>query len=93
MKNVLFIEHGKEKIPYRVKYYALKEWQKETGKTLADLDSLDSDLSLLEPLFFHSVMSGYKDAGQKCPYKREELSNILDDCWLAFMKGVPSFFQ
>ena len=98
MTTLKFIEYtdtlGKKvKIPYRVKYLALKEWQKETGKTLANLDEIDSNLEILEPLFWHSVVSGYKIQGKENPYKRADIEEIIDECYLEFVKGVPSFFQ
>jgi hypothetical protein len=93
MAQVKFIKHEKEKIPFRISYLSLKQWQGETGKTLADLDQIDTDLALLEPLFFHAVTVGYNVAGQKNPFTREELTMILDDCWLEFRSGVGSFFQ
>lgn len=93
MTQVKFIKHGKEKIPYRVSYRSLKEWQKETGKGLKDLDAIDDDLELIEPLFYHSVTTGYKAINKPCDYTREKLQDILDECWLEFLGGVGSFFQ
>jgi hypothetical protein len=93
MSKVQFIKHGKDKIPYRISYRSLSEWQKETGKGLKDLDKIDDDLALIEPLFFHSVETGYLAINQKCPHTREGLQNILDECWLEFLGGIGSFFQ
>lgn len=93
MTQVKFIEYEGEKIPYRLAYYALNELKKETGKGLKDLDSLDEDMELLEPLFYHSVISGYRVLHKKCPYKRDDILTILDLCYLEFMINVGGFFQ
>ena len=93
MTQVKFIKHGKDKIPYRISYRSLSEWQKETGKGLKDLDQIDDDLGLIEPLFYHSVMTGYKALNKECLLTREGLSDVLDECWLDFLGGIGSFFQ
>ena len=92
MSKVQFIKHGKEKIPYRISYRSLSEWQKETGKGLKDLDQIDDDLGLIEPLFYHSVITGYKAINKDCPLTREALADVLDECWLEFLGGIGSFF-
>ena len=92
MTKVQFIKHGKEKIPYRISYRSLSEWQKETGKGLKDLDAIADDLGLIEPLFYHSVVTGYMAINKDCPYKRDGLQDVLDECWLEFLIGIGSFF-
>ena len=93
MSKVQFIKHEKEKIPYRISYRSLAEWQKETGKGLKDLDAIDNDLGLIEPLFYHSVITGYMAINKECQYTREHLKDvILDECWLEFIGGIGSFF-
>ena len=93
MTQVKFIEYEGKKIPYRLAYYALNEVKKETGKGLKDFDKLDEDMELLEPLFYHSVISGYRVLHKKCPYKRDDILTILDICYLGFMTNVGSFFR
>lgn len=93
MSKVQFINYEKEKIPYRISYRSLSEWQKETGKGLKDLDAIDDDLGLIEPLFYHSVITGYFAINKDCPHTRDYLKyNILDECWLEFLGGIGSFF-
>ena len=95
MAQVKYLEYNKKKIPYRVKYLALKAWKDETGKSLKDIDDLLENIELLEPLFWHSVVSGYRILGKENPYKRkdEEFILILDECWIKFASGMKDFFQ
>lgn len=93
MTQVKFLKYENKKIPYRVSYGSLNEWQKETGKSIDDLENIDHDLQMLEPLFYHCVTLGYKVNKQESPYTREELEMVLDANWLDFMAGVGDFFQ
>jgi len=93
MTQVKFIEHDGKKIPYRVAWYALSELKKETGKGLKDLDNLDDDMTMLGPLFYHSVIAGFTVINKKCPYKRDEVLAILDLYWMDIIGNVKSFFQ
>jgi hypothetical protein len=93
MAQVKFLKYEGEKIPYRISYLAIKGWQEETGKSLNDLDEVDKDLGLLEPLVFHAITTGYKVNKQEMKFKREDIGLILDECMFDFMQGMGDFFQ
>ena len=93
MAQVKFLKYEGEKIPYRISYLAISEWQKETGKGLNDLDDIDKDMSLIEPLFFHAIATGYKVNKEEMKWSREQISLILDECLFDFMEGMGDFFQ
>jgi hypothetical protein len=93
MAQVKFLKYEGEKIPYRISYLAISEWQKETGKGLNDLDEIDKDMSLLEPFFYHAVKTGYRVNKQEMPYSREGIIDVLDECLFEFMEGMGDFFQ
>ena len=93
MAQVKFLKYEGKKIPYRISYLAISEWQKETGKGLNDLDDIDKDMSLIEPLFFHAINTGYKVNKQDNPHSREATTLILDECLFDFMEGMGDFFQ
>ena len=93
MAQVKFLQYEKEKIPYRISYLAISEWQKETGKGLSDLDDIDNNMALIEPLFYHAIATGYKVNKQEMKYTREQVVLILDECLFDFMEGMGDFFQ
>ena len=93
MAQVKFLNYNKEKIPFRISYLAISGWQKETGKGLDDLEDIDKDMSLIEPLVFHSIDAGYRVNKQVNPFKREDIGLILDECLFDFIDGMGSFFQ
>ena len=62
--------------PVRVSYYALKQYQVETGK---GIESIDEDLSNLEILLFHSLIAGSKAEDKDFPLKKEDMEFFLDE--------------
>ena len=92
--KVAFVDYEGAKVPFRISYLSLSAWQKETGKGLSDLDNIDSDMSMIAPLFYHSVIVGYKALKDVNPYSPEEIKEeILDVCWTEFLAKLPDFFQ
>lgn len=92
MSKVKYLDYKGDKLPYRVSYKSISKWQEETGKSLSDLEEIDSQLSLIEPLFYWAVVVGCKYDGIELKYKRDELEDVLDDNWMEFMSGIGDFF-
>ena len=90
--KINYLDYQGEKVPYSIGYFALSQWQEETGKSLIDIDSLEDNLLMLEPLFFHAVIAGYKIVDKLNKRSREELQFVLDLCWLQFIAGMKDFF-
>ena len=67
--------------------------KEETGKGLSDLDDIDNNMALIEPLFYHAIATGYKVNKQEMKYTREQVVLILDECLFDFMEGMGDFFQ
>lgn len=91
---VQYLNYNDEKIPVKIAFRALKNFQEETGKNMT---SLDGDLSFkdIESLFWWGYESGCKSAkseGFKQKYKRSEMEDILDEVYLDFVNIIPAFF-
>ena len=84
-----YITYKKEKLPIRVSYYALKQYQKETGKDLSDLDE---NLENLEILLYHSLIAGHKSENKEMILPREEMEFILDESMGQFNAVIISSF-
>lgn len=91
---VVYLKKGSEKIPVKVGFYALKHFQKETGKNIAELES-DLSFEDIECLFYHAYINGCKsDGSYPTPkYSREDMELLLDDLYQDFLKVIPSFFK
>ena len=70
-----------EKYPVRVSYYALKQYQVETGK---GIESIDEDLSNLEILLYYSLVAGCKAEDKELPLKKEDMEFFLDESLTEF---------
>ena len=91
---VKFLKNGEEKIPVKISFAALKNFQKDTGKNLT---AMSGELSFedIESLFYHAYVSGCKsskDIGYEVKYSREEMEGILDEVYLEFIEVIPKFF-
>jgi hypothetical protein len=86
---VAYLKYNNEKLPVKVGYYALKMMQKEHG---ANIEAVEGDLSLYEPLLFYALKQGHKLENKELTYKMEDMVDILDDCFFDFVKMLPEFF-
>jgi len=75
--------------PVRVSYYALKQFQAETGK---GIETIDQDMSNLEVLLYHALVAGSKAENKELPLKREEMEFVLDELLAEFNKILMSSF-
>lgn len=88
---VNYIEYGGEKLPIRITFTVLKKYQGETKKSIEDLDALSTDLTLIEPLFYYALEAGHKADKKVFEIKREEIDDILDECWQEFLENMDKF--
>lgn len=90
-----YFKYGKEKLPYKVGYWAMKKWQLETKKGFDEVDEVATDLNLMEPLVYFALEKGFKDEGLEFKLDREDIADILDqdDNFLEFTIEMMDFFQ
>ena len=70
-----------ETYPVRVSYYALKQYQVETGK---GIETIDDDLGNLEILLFHALVAGSKAENKELHLRKEDMEFFLDECLVEF---------
>lgn len=88
---VRFLDYKNEKLPFRVSYYALKMLKAELGKTLSMLK--EEDFEAYEILLFYSLKQGFKVVDKVFPFTKDDMVDILDECFFEFMKLIPEFFS
>ncbi len=76
--------------PVRVSYYALKKTKEATGRSLSGIK--DDDYEIYEELLYHALVSGAKAEKKEVPFSKGDMENVLDDCFMQFVKLIPSFF-
>lgn len=90
MSNIVqYIGYKDEKYPVRISYYALKKFQEETGK---EIEELDKDISLLEPLLWYALVAGHQAENKPMTLKREDIEFMLDESLDEFNLAMLSFF-
>lgn len=73
---VNYIEYKEEKHPIRISYYALKQFQLETGKSI---EALDEDMANIEILLWYGLIAGSKAEGKELTLEREDMEFLLDE--------------
>ena len=86
-----YIEYKKKKYPIRISYMAIMGLKKDTGKGLEDMGS-GMDEKTIESLLFHSLKSGAVAEGNEMPFKKADLVDILEECFMDFISMIPKFF-
>ena len=85
-----YLNYKKSKWPVRVSYYALKQYQVETGK---DVSTIEDDMTNLEVLLFHSLVAGSKAENTEMTIKRDDMEFMLDECLNDFNVILIGSFQ
>lgn len=88
---IRYITYKKTKLPVRISYFALKMLKAETSKPLTELK--DDDYEAYETLLYYALMQGHKKAEKEFTIKREEIEDIMDECFFEFIALVPVFFS
>lgn len=85
-----YITYKNEKLPLLVSYRVMKHFKNETsGK---DFKDIKTDYTLVEPLLFLGLQSGFRYEDKEFNYKREDMEYILDECFKEFSDILPRFF-
>lgn len=85
-----YITYKNEKYPVRISYLAIMGLKKDTGKGLEDISEMDE--KIIESLLFHSLKSGAKAEGNEMPFKKTDIVDILEECFMEFVVIIPKFF-
>lgn len=80
---------GKEH-PVRISYSVLRKL-KANGYDFAKLDEGDMDIYM--PLLLYALESGAKAEDKSCEFTLDDMEDVLDECFMDFVKSVPAFFQ
>lgn len=83
-----------DKLPIRISYYALKKLQEEMKREggLGSIDLASMDVSALEALLFYGLERGAKVEGIPFQWRREDMEDLLDECYMEFIRIIPEFF-
>ncbi len=78
----------------RISYYAMKMFQKDTGRKIEDLSNSQDILSegLYEKLLYYSLVAGARVEQSELDLKEEDMEMVLDECFMEFINLIPSFF-
>ncbi len=86
-KNQYFISVG---------YYALKHTNRElesAGKGTLSMDNLmGTDMEILEPLLYYSLVMGHKLEDKPLDLVRDDMEFVLNECLTEFTEALPKFF-
>ena len=88
--SVEFITYKKKKLPVKVGYIALKRMRRETKVDLAT--GANDDFEIYEPLLYYSLQQGFKIEKKEFTFEREEMEEILEECFFEFTEIVTNFF-
>ena len=86
-----FITYKEKKYPIRISYMAIMGLKEDTGKGMEDMGE-GMDKATIESLAYHSLKSGAKAQGNEMPFKKEDIEDILEDCFMEFISLIPLFF-
>lgn len=96
---VKYVEIKGKKHPVRVSYLALKMVKEDTKKDLTNMDTDNLDFDVQESLIYWALKSGHnamKQVGgieEPFTFTKEQMEEVLDDCWIEFVSLIPEFFE
>lgn len=88
---VEYINYKKKKYPVRISYYALKMFKKETGKSFEEMDN-NMEMDVYETIIYYSLVSGARADEEELDLTKEDMVDVLDECFMDFVKLVTKFF-
>lgn len=83
------ITYKGEKWPVRISYYAIKQFTKDTG---VDIRDIDKDVAYLEVLLWYGLVAGCNAESKELTIKREEMEFMLDESMGEFNNAIIAFF-
>lgn len=72
------IEFRGEKLPFKICYYSLSRFQKETGKDLSVISDISKNMYDFEILIYHAFKAGHLMEGKEMTITRDDVPFILD---------------
>lgn len=85
-----YVAYKGDKWPVRVSYYALKQYQNETGK---GIETLEDNIANLEILLYYSLIAGCKAEDKECTLTRDDMEFVLDESMKGFNKILLGSFE
>jgi len=91
---VKYIEYQEKKYPVRISYYAMKMFQKDTGRNISDLSESEDIFTegLYEKLLYYALVAGARVEQTELELKEEQMEMVLDECFMEFINLIPAFF-
>jgi hypothetical protein len=86
-----YLTYKKEKLPILVSYRVLKHFEKVSGGK--EFSDIGNDYTLMEPLLFLALQSGFKYEDKDFNYTNDDMEYILDECFKEFSALIPTFFS
>jgi hypothetical protein len=88
---VEFLTYNKQKYPVRLSYRVFKGLKQDLGKINPEqLQTLDP--AILETMLWYGLVSGHKAEGKELALKKGDMEDMLEECWIDFLKIIPKFF-
>jgi len=87
---VQFINYQEKKYPIKIGYYVLKMLKVDTGKSLEDAGG--DNFEIYETLLFYALKQGAKLQGEEFTFTKEQMEDVLDECFFEFVELIPTFF-
>jgi len=87
--DLSYVTYKGEKHPLNINFYAIKHFQKTSGKPVYMMQDFTEDEEIL---LFHALEAGYHEIGKEMPFKLEDMEWVLNDCKKEFEKAVVEAF-
>lgn len=87
---VEYITYKDKKYPVRLSYRVFKGMKDQFKGAAPNLDSLDPEV--LETMLWYGLQSGHKAIDTPMTLTKENMEDVLDECFTEFLKIVPKFF-
>lgn len=87
--SVEFIEYNGKKYPIKLGIYSLMLLQKREG---ISLDDINSNPELYAPILFMALQQGSQITKEPLDLLEDEMTAVLDDCFVEFTTLLPKFF-
>ena len=81
-----YIEYKGQQLPFKICYYSLSRFQKETGKDLSVINDISKNMYDFEILIYHAFKAGHLMEGKEMTITRDDVPFILD-------KGIEQALQ
>lgn len=88
---IRFLKNKGEKMPFKIGFYALREFQKEAGMSALTIER-DLTMEEVEILFYFAYVNGCnagKAEGWSVKHTRDDIVELLDFMFLDFIQLVP----